>query len=413
MLGLDFIRRLAVRSLALIQPRSDLVNESQGKYSYLENKDYLLSVGSYNGDITVLKYNPFQNTLTKVSTYNQPSFQPSWQTTHPTQKDIIYSTDEGNPGGLISLRLDRGSGELKKLGKSEGINGTVSIAFHGELAIVAAYTGHSVQTFETNEAGDISQVRDTFTYFLGEPGPNKERQESSHPHQVIVDPTGHYVVAPDLGADLLRLYTINGSHLSEFQSIPVTPGSGPRHAAFLVIDKPDEIFERNRTIIYVVNELQNTLTVYKTRQYDNGTFVFHQVQNLDTLPPTSTRQLVSVPSPTAGEIVISKDKRFLYVSNRNDYSFSDRKFGASDSIALYKVDPLTGFVTFVKLLQAGGITPRHFSFDESGKFVAIALQETDTIVIYRVDPATGEFVDAETHELSIHVSDRPVCVNWL
>ncbi|KAK6335072.1 hypothetical protein TWF718_010514 [Orbilia javanica] len=411
MFGLDLIRHLAVRSLTLVRPRSDLVNESKG-YSYLENKDYLLSVGSYNGDITILKYNPFQKTISKVSTYNQPSFQPSWQAVHPTQK-IIYSSNEGNPGGLVSLQLDKEKGELKKLGNSEGINGTVSIAFYKDLAIVAAYSGHSIQTFDTTEAGTISQARDTFTYFLQEPGPNKERQESSHPHQVVVDPTGHYVVAPDLGADLLRLYCINGTRLSELQTIPVAAGSGPRHVAFNVIDKPDEIFERNRTIIYVVNELKNTLTVFKTRQYDNGTFAFHQVQDVPTLPPTSTEHLASVPSPTAGEIVISKDKRFLYVSNRNDYSFKDKKFGSSDSIALYKIDPLTGFVTFVKLLQAGGITPRHFSFDESGKFVAVALQETDTIVIYKVDPATGEFVDAEDHDLSLHVSDRPVCVNWL
>ncbi|EGX49985.1 hypothetical protein AOL_s00076g471 [Orbilia oligospora ATCC 24927] len=411
MFGFDFIRHLAVRSLTLVRPRSDLVDESKG-YSYLENKDYLLSVGSYNGDITILKYNPFHKSISKVSTYHQSSFQPSWQTVHPTQK-IIYSADEGNPGGLVSLRLDEKSGELKKIGKSEGINGTVSIAFYKNLAIVAAYTGHSIQTFDTTETGDISQARDTFTYFLEAPGPNKERQESSHPHQVVIDPTGHYVVAPDLGADLLRLYSVNGSRLSELQNIKVAAGSGPRHVAFHVIDKPNEIFERNRTMIYVVNELKNTLTVFKTRQWDNGTFVFHEVQNVPTLPPTSTENLASLPSPTAGEIVISKDKRFLYVSNRNDYSFKDKKFGSSDSIALYKIDPLTGFVSFVKLLQAGGVTPRHFSFDQSGKFVAVALQETDTIVIYKVDPTSGEFIDAEDHNISLHVSDRPVCVNWL
>ncbi|KAF3208160.1 hypothetical protein TWF679_007800 [Orbilia oligospora] len=314
---------------------------------------------------------------------------------------------------MLGLLATIACGELKKLGKSEGINGTVSIAFYKNLAIVAAYTGHSIQTFDTTETGDISQARDTFTYFLEAPGPNKERQESSHPHQVVVDPTGHYVVAPDLGADLLRLYSINGSRLSELQNITVAAGSGPRHVAFHVIDKPNEIFERNRTMIYVVNELKNTLTVFKTRQWDNGTFVFHEVQNVPTLPPTSTEHLASVPSPTAGEIVISKDKRFLYVSNRNDYSFKDKKFGSSDSIALYKIDPLTGFVSFVKLLQAGGVTPRHFSFDQSGKFVAVALQETDTIVIYKVDPTSGEFIDAEDHDISLHVSDRPVCVNWL
>jgi 6-phosphogluconolactonase (cycloisomerase 2 family) len=34
------------------------------------------------------------------------------------------------------------------------------------------------------------------------------RQDVAYPHKVIADPTGNFVLAPDLGADLIWLYSI-------------------------------------------------------------------------------------------------------------------------------------------------------------------------------------------------------------
>ena len=36
----------------------------------------------------------------------------------------------------------------------------------------------------------------------GEPGPHRVEQTSSHPHQVVFDPTGRYLVSPDKGSSL-------------------------------------------------------------------------------------------------------------------------------------------------------------------------------------------------------------------
>ncbi|KAF3920468.1 hypothetical protein ABW20_dc0106191 [Dactylellina cionopaga] len=139
MFGFDSIRRFAVRSLALL-PRGQITADPNSDYSpkYLEDNDILLSVGTYGGDISILKYNPYREDLTVVSTYHESDFQPSWQTVHPQDKDMIYSTDEGNPGGILSFRLDRDSGKLTKVARSDGINGTVSIAIHNDLLITAA-----------------------------------------------------------------------------------------------------------------------------------------------------------------------------------------------------------------------------------------------------------------------------------
>ena len=70
------------------------------------------------------------------------------------------------------------------------------------------------------------------TQFTGT-GPNKERQECSHPHQVVEHPTYKEVLVPDLGADKTRrlVRDANGKW-SEKAAIEYKAGSGPRHIAF-------------------------------------------------------------------------------------------------------------------------------------------------------------------------------------
>ncbi|EWC44250.1 hypothetical protein DRE_01076 [Drechslerella stenobrocha 248] len=414
MFGFDLLRQLSVRALVLVHPSSAprwLISEKASP-NYLSGSPTpaddtrLLSVGANGGDITIFKYDPSRGLLLRSSVYSEPGFMPSWQSIHPTEKDIIYSTDEGNPGGLVSFRLNRASGTLKKLARSNGINGTVSIAIQNDFLVVAAYSGHSVQAFETNDRGDISTARDTFTYSLARPGPDVVRQEASHPHQALIDPSGKFVVVADLGADLLRLYAIDGDRIRELPAVPVQPGSGPRHGHFLVTNTTAGA----KTFFYLVNELRNTVVTY-TVNYTCASIELSKIQELDTLPKYET-QIAPVIAPNAGEIVISNDKRFVYVSNRNDFTFGNQAYGPSDSIALYRVDSETGLLKFIKLLEAGGLMPRHFSLDETGRFVAIALQNSDVVVVSPRDPETGEFTIKEDDDRG-YVPRGPVCIQWL
>jgi hypothetical protein len=47
------------------------------------------------------------------------------------------------------------------------------------------------------------------------------RNDAAYPHKVIADPTGNFVLAPDLGADLIRLYSINNNTGSS-QTVKIT-----------------------------------------------------------------------------------------------------------------------------------------------------------------------------------------------
>lgn len=64
-------------------------------------------------------------------------------------------------------------------------------------------------------------------------GPNTDRQEGSHPHQVIPHPTYKEVLVPDLGADKTRRLVRGADGKWEEKGVVTyKPGSGPRHVAF-------------------------------------------------------------------------------------------------------------------------------------------------------------------------------------
>lgn len=98
----------------------------------------------------------------------------------------------------------------------------------------------------------------TFVYKLTAPGTNPSRQDAPHEHEVILDPTGSFIVVPDLGADLLRIFSINKttSMLMESSTFAVPPGSGPRHGTFLKTDN-------GTTYLFIISELANTIASYQ------------------------------------------------------------------------------------------------------------------------------------------------------
>lgn len=104
-------------------------------------------------------------------------------------------------------------------------------------------------------------------------GPIADRQEASHSHHVIIDPTNAYVLIPDLGADRVRVF----AYASDNTTAPLTEldplltrvaGVGPRHGFFRVNAAGDTYFFFN-------GELDQKLYVYKVTYAAAGlTFEF-------------------------------------------------------------------------------------------------------------------------------------------
>lgn len=123
-------------------------------------------------------------------------------------------------------------------------------------------------------------------------GPNATRQNAPHPHEAAVDPTGNFVLVPDLGSDLVRILRVDASSLglTEISPLVAATGSGPRHLEFLRTD--------DKTFMYLLGELDNTITVYQV-EYTADSVEF------DKVFVTGTFGERTVPQSTTAEVHLS------------------------------------------------------------------------------------------------------------
>jgi hypothetical protein len=117
------------------------------------------------------------------------------------------------------------------------------------------------------------ELLQTFPFTMSAPGPDPDPQNAPHPHEALVDPTDSFIVVPDLGADLILVFSIDPktSNLTESTQFKAPPGSGPRHGAFLATD--------NCTYFFLHSELANTVTSYKVTygEYGDKSLSFEEV----------------------------------------------------------------------------------------------------------------------------------------
>jgi len=215
---------------------------------------------------------------------------------------------------------------------------------------------------------------------MAEPGPEANRQDVPHPHHVIVDPTGDFLVVPDLGADLLRIFKLNKStgSLTECPSAKSAPGAGPRHGVFRTSASSQHKRAAAATSFYLANELANAVSRWSVSYPSGGCLTLEWQQTLTPYQGNST-----APSGTGvGEIRL-KDN-FLYMSNRND-----TKFSPNDSITQYTI-AADESLTWTDNTSSYGIYPRTFDINKSGDYVAIGDQATANVAIVARDPKTGK-----------------------
>ncbi len=283
---------------------------------------------------------------------------------------FLYATNEvGNfknyPGGGVgAFAIDLASGKLRFLNDqfSGGANPAyVDVDATGKYVLVANYFGGKVVVFPVQSDGRLgaptaSERRDGSSV-------NKQRQEGPHPHSVYVSPDNRFVLACDLGLDMILVYRFDASKGTLTANDPpyatVSPGAGPRHLAFAPSHK----------FVYVVNELQSSVTAFS---YEAAKGILHLLQTYSTLPADFHGE------NTGAEIVVASSGRFLYVSNRG-----------MNSIAVFSVDEESGELKLLANIPTMGKTPRSFAIDPSGRYMFVANEESDNIVIFQIDPQTS------------------------
>jgi 6-phosphogluconolactonase len=306
---------------------------------------------------------------------------PSFLAIHSEQQ-YLYSVNEGNEGEVVSFRMDKTSKQLTRINaqSSQGQHPChMSVNREGTFLFAVNYTGGSVCLYPIREDGSIEEM----SHFIQHEGngPRADRQQSAHPHSISIDPTNQWIIVPDLGLDTIFIYTLDTTtrKLIEHRQLKVHPAAGPRHLTF----------HPTAPYVYVINELDSTITAFS---WDASLGELISIQTISTLP--ADYKGIS----TCADIHITPDGKFLYGSNRGD-----------DSIAAYRVDPLTGQLTLIEIVSTGGQTPRNFALSPDGKFLLAANQDSNNVVIFRIDQQEGRL---DNLNLDAEIS-KPVCIKFL
>ncbi|KAK4039118.1 Lactonase, 7-bladed beta-propeller-domain-containing protein [Parachaetomium inaequale] len=309
---------------------------------------------------------------------------PSWLT---QVDDVLYCVNEawgGDHGDLASLKINDDL-SFTKLSGGQTVGGPVSTIVYGKdgrgLA-VADYAGGGIDTFNIADPAAIKLVKSQVY-----PAPTDGRpepQNQARPHEAILDPTGDFLVFPDLGADLLRVLRVDKETLeyTDLASHSFARGTGPRHGAFFK--------SGDKTFLYIVCELSNLLQGFSVAYNADKTLTFTQVYNSTTHGDDKP-----VPAGTAAaELHIAPGGKFLTVSSRLErslqYTVANGTAVPSDPLITYSIDAASGALKHVQTAPAGGVNPRHFSFNSDGTRVASALQSDGRVIVFERDIASGK-----------------------
>jgi 6-phosphogluconolactonase (cycloisomerase 2 family) len=277
----------------------------------------------------------------------------------------------GDESYATSFAVDRNTGFLTMLNRVEtgGRNGVhQAIDASDKFMLVANYGTGNVSVLPVRPDGSLGEQVQVVP-LPGLPGPNRIEQASSHPHQVVFDPSGKYVVVPDKGLDRIFIFSFDPATgkltPTEQGSAVARSGSGPRHAAF----------HPALPVLFVLNEIGNSVATWYLGA-EHGSL--RAVQILPTLPSDYTGE------NTAAEIAVSAGGRFVYCSNRSH-----------DSIAMFAADPGTGLLTSIGWVPSRGRVPRFIGFDPSHRFLYAANEQADTVVSWLADSSTGRLTPTE------------------
>ena len=139
------------------------------------------------------------------------------------------------------------------------------------------------------------------------------------------------------------------------------------------------------TALFVAGELSSEVLVVKLGPEPSV------VQTISTLPPDFTEE------NTAADIHLSDSGRFLYCSHRGH-----------DSIAMYAVEPASGFLTLLGHCKVEE-EPRNFCIDLSGTYLLCGNAGSNSITVHAIDQKTGMLSSAvQRFELQ-----APVCLTFM
>ncbi|HEY2378101.1 MAG TPA: lactonase family protein [Gemmatimonadaceae bacterium] len=313
---------------------------------------------------------------------------PSFLAIHPNGR-VLYAVNEvdqrnGKASGAVSaFAIASDTGTLTRINEQASEGGSpcyVSVDRSGRAVLVANYVGGSIAMLPIARDGSLGAAIGVDQH-RGK-GPNAERQEAPHAHCIVTEPWNHFAFATDLGLDTVFVYRIDvdGGALTIVDDADghVKAGAGPRHLAF----------HPQLPIVYVVNELDSTITTFRLAR---GAGALTPIATHSTLPVGWTG------SSFAADLHVAPSGRVLYTSNRGH-----------NSIAVFSIDESSGAPALEQTISTGGDWPRNFTLDPTGRWLLVGNQNSGSIVVLARDEKTGKLSPTQQR---IQLPS-PVCVRF-
>ena len=253
----------------------------------------------------------------------------------------------------------------------------VTVDAENQHVIVATLQGGTLYTIKRNEDGSLGDVVATFTY------EGKEEGKVSTIHQCLWDQKKNYLFAcaqgrvNGFGQMRALKYNHETGEFTETDKFLSRTWDEPRHAAM----------HPNNRWLYMCEEKGNKVLYF---QFDEETGKMQALQELTTVPETVTGY------SDASEVMIDPSGQYVIVSNRY-----------TDSMAVYRIDPFTGYMKNTGFFPCLGKTPRFFCFGPNGKCY-VANEDSDTIIEFTFDENTGWLVPT----MNIIETGSPVCITF-
>ncbi|GAA1849104.1 lactonase family protein [Microlunatus capsulatus] len=323
--------------------------------------------------LTSLRPGPDGDGLAVVGSLALPS--PTYLVAHPEQP-WLFVVGEAEDGQVSSVRLEDDGGLTLLSTQATGGSGSCHVALtaDGRHVLVADYGSGTVCCVPVGDDGRLA-ARTGFWRSEGS-GPDAERQESPHAHQVVVD--GDEVLVADLGTDqVLRLRVGADGDLQEAgPAVPLPAGSGPRHLVVL------------GDHLVVATELSGELWLGR-RASDGG---WTEVDRVPCTATTGDGELYPSALRADGDTVL--------VANRGP-----------GTVATFALDAEAGTLRLLEERSGGGRWPRDLVVSDDLLWVANQTDDVVTVLRRGGDDGGGDGGgDGEGEPVLLLATPAPACI---
>ncbi|MEW2418177.1 lactonase family protein [Streptomyces sp. NPDC046866] len=310
--------------------------------------------------ITTAAVDPASGALTPLDGVADGLPNPAWLALAPGG-GVLYALSETDEGAVAAYRPTPEG--LTPLGRPvpSGGRGPTHLSVAGGRLLAAHYGSGTVSSLPLGADGTPGGPPSVLAHRGA--GPDRDRQQGPHAHQVLPDPSGRWVLSVDLGTDSVRVCSLapGSGELRLHAETALRAGSGPRHLAF----------HPAGGVVYVLHELEPQLTVCRWDAAEGRLVPVGEVSVLPADAPSDPRPYPSVP-------VVSPDGRFLRAAVRG----ADLVVTLSLADGAEKPQP-------VDSVQCGGSWPRDLVTDPSGRRLYVCNEWSGDVTWFEADPVTG------------------------